>query len=123
MLRILLVDDHAVLRRGVEALITRASLGTVCGEAADGEEAIGLAKELKPDLIIMDISMPKLSGLDATRRIREFDRRVKIVILTMHDSSQLGPTLKEVGANGVVEKTAAEEKLAKMIKDLTAGPN
>ena len=87
MLRILLVDDHAVLRRGVEALITRASLGTVCGEAADGEEAIGLAKELKPDLIIMDISMPKLSGLDATRRIREFDRRVKIVILTMHDHS------------------------------------
>jgi len=123
MLRILLVDDHAVLRRGVESLITRASLGTICGEAADGEEAVSLAKTLKPDLIVMDISMPRLSGLDATRRIREFDPHVKIIILTMHDCSQLGPTPKDVGADGVVEKTSAEEKLARVIAEVTAGPN
>jgi DNA-binding NarL/FixJ family response regulator len=122
VLRILLVDDHAVLRRGVEAIISRNSLGTVCGEASDGEEAVRLAKKLKPDVIVMDVGMPKLSGIDATRQIRSFDPGVKIIMLTMHDVSQLGGILAAGGADRVIEKISAEEQLAGAIRELTNRP-
>lgn len=116
--RILIVDDHAFLRRGVESFIVDNRLGTVCGEAADGEEAVRKTTELQPDLIIMDVSMPKLGGIDATRQIRKFAPTIKIIILTMHQSSQMALIAKQAGANCLVEKTEVSEKLACAIRQL-----
>lgn len=101
--RILIVDDHELLRRGVQGLIAQSGLGTVCGEAADGQEAVRKTEELKPDLIIMDVSMPKLSGIEATKQIRSFNPTVKIIILTIHQSSQMAGIAAKAGANGYVE--------------------
>lgn len=117
-MRILLVDDHALLRRGVASMIAQNKLGTVCGEAADGEEAVRKTEELKPDLVIMDVSMPKVGGIDATRQIRKFAPALKIIILTMHDSEQMALIAKQAGANRVVEKSEVEEQLTRAIREL-----
>ena len=96
MPRILLVDDHAVVRRGVASIIERNGIGTVCGEAENGEEAIRKAKELKPDIVLMDISMPKMGGIEATKQIRRFAPHLKIIILTMHDSRQVAEIARKL---------------------------
>jgi len=116
--RILIVDDHELLRRGVQGIIAQNGLGTVCGEAADGDEAVRKAQELQPDLIIMDVSMPKMGGIDATRAIRKFAPTLKIIILTMHQSSQMALIAKQAGANSFVEKTAVAEQLSRAIQEL-----
>lgn len=117
--RILIVDDHEFVRRGVESIIVGNRLGTVCGEAEDGKEAVRKARELEPDLIIMDVSMPRLSGIEATKQIRMFDPKIKIIILTMHQSSLMIRMTVEAGANGFVEKTAVSEELARAIRELS----
>jgi DNA-binding NarL/FixJ family response regulator len=117
--RILIVDDHALLRRGIESIITRRSLGTVCGEAGNGEEAIRKVRELKPDLVIMDISMPKMGGIEATKQIRKFAPDLKIIILTMHDSRQMAEIAEEAGATRLIVKSEAQEELARAIIELS----
>lgn len=119
MPRILLVDDHAVVRRGVASIIERNGIGTVCGEAENGEEAIRKAKELKPDIVLMDISMPKMGGIEATKQIRRFAPHLKIIILTMHDSRQVAEIAKEAGADRVIDKSQAEEQLVRAVKELS----
>jgi DNA-binding NarL/FixJ family response regulator len=117
-LRILIVDDHEMLRRGVESIIRHDSLGEVCGEAENGEEAIRKVRELKPELVILDVSMPVMSGLEAAREIRRIAPSTKIVILTMHNSTQVAAAVREAGADALVTKTEAASNLAKAIRNL-----
>ena len=116
--RILIVDDHEMLRRGVESIIKRNLLGEICGEAENGEEAIKKVHELKPDLVILDVSMPVMTGLEAAREIRRIATATKIIILTMHNSSQVADAVREAGADALVVKTEAASNLAEAIRDL-----
>jgi len=116
--RILIVDDHEMLRRGIESIVTNNSLGEVCGEAENGEEAIRKIQELKPDLVIMDISMPVMNGLEATRVIRKMPSSPKILILTMHDTLQVKHAVEESGADGLVVKSEASSQLVDAITSL-----
>ena len=85
-LRILIADDHDVTRRGVRALFENHPGWEVCGEAADGREAIACAAQLKPDLVLLDIAMPNLNGIEATRQILRAAPETRVLILTMHDA-------------------------------------
>ncbi|WP_088571940.1 response regulator transcription factor [Thermoflexus hugenholtzii] len=120
-IRILIADDHPVLRRGLRALIEEEPDMEVVGEAGNGLEAVQLAERLRPDVVIMDISMPELDGLEATRRIRERFPSTYILILTVHAHERyLFPVLK-AGASGYVRKTAADEELIEAIRVVARG--
>jgi two-component system, NarL family, nitrate/nitrite response regulator NarL len=109
--RVLIADDQPGIRRGVcLTLAARVVLGA-CQEAANGEEAVELAQESNPDLIILDISMPVMNGLDAARRIREFSPETPILILTMHKSRQLMEEAQKIGVDGYVVKADAGRSL------------
>jgi len=88
--RILIVDDHEIVREGIRTLIDRSrSEWEICGEATNGEEAIEVTKTLKPDIIVLDITMPRMSGLEAARRIAKLGLGCRILMFTMHDSDRL----------------------------------
>jgi YesN/AraC family two-component response regulator len=89
MPRILLADDHELIRKGLRALLEAKKESLICGEAGDGQEAVERVVELQPDLIILDVTMPALNGLQAAQRIREQVPKTKILILSMHDSPSL----------------------------------
>ena len=115
MPRVLIVDDHAFIRRGVQTILHPFPEWEFCGEAENGKEAIRLADQLKPEVIIMDISMPGLNGIEATRAIRKSQPNVKIVLLTLHDSSELLRIAFRAGARGYLLKTDAEQELVKAL--------
>jgi len=115
--RILIVDDHEVIRRGIRSLLTRDSL-EICGEAENGKQALEKVRELKPDLVILDVSMPVMNGLEAAREIRRFAPRTKIVILSVHDSPQIIEIAKKAGADAYVLKSAADKDLNVGVKRL-----
>jgi two-component system response regulator NreC len=115
MPRVLIVDDHAFIRRGVQTILHRFPEWEFCGEAENGKEAIRMADELKPEVIIMDISMPGLNGIEATRAIRKTQPAMKIVLLTLHDSSELLRIAFRAGARGYLLKTDAEQELVKAL--------
>src|SRR5579859_7347453 len=102
---ILIVDDHAAVRAGIKTLISSRKGWFICGEAADGEQAVSRALELKPSAIVMDISMPRMDGLEATRRIREKLPSVEVLILSQHDSEQVVFEAQKAGARGFVVKS------------------
>jgi DNA-binding NarL/FixJ family response regulator len=99
-LRILVADDHQLVRDGVRALLQSHENWEICGEASTGLEAVAQAKELLPDIVILDISMPDLNGADIARRIRMASRSTEILILSMHYSDQLIREIIDAGANG-----------------------
>jgi DNA-binding NarL/FixJ family response regulator len=103
-MRILIVDDNEPVRRGVFHLLTSETNWQVCGEASDGEEAVQRARVLHPDLILLDISMPRLNGLEVARLLRREIPRAKILIMSQHDSVQLLPQAIQAGAQGCVDK-------------------
>lgn len=103
--RVLVVDDHEMVRRGVISLIQTEGAFRVCGEASDGESAIAKTEETKPDVVVMDISMPGLNGLEATRRIRRALPQTEVVILSVHDSEQMIREAIRAGAISYVLKT------------------
>ena len=118
MIRLLLVDDHTLFRQGVRALLAHEPDLDVVGEAQDGEEALALVEQLAPDVVVMDMVMPGMNGLEATRRIRERHPRVKVLVLTMYDDVQ--PVL-EAGATGYVLKRSTSEELARAVRAVQAG--
>ena len=120
-IKVLLVDDHAVLRAGLTALLDSESDLDVIGEASNGEEAIELARTLRPDVVIMDLSMPGLGGLEATRRISALELGVKILVLTAHaEEEYLFPVL-DAGGSGYVTKTRADDDLINAIREVARG--
>jgi DNA-binding NarL/FixJ family response regulator len=119
-LRILLADDHALLRGGARGLLQRRRGWRVVGEAATGKEAVEQAIKLKPDIAIVDISMPELDGVQATRQIREAVPNTKVVVLTMHESDELVKNALAAGAQGYVLKSDLTESLIKAIEDVAA---
>jgi DNA-binding NarL/FixJ family response regulator len=118
-LQILIVDDHEVVRRGLRVLIEPHPGWEVCGEAKDGREAVVKAKKLEPDVVVMDIGMPELNGLEATRQILKAARRTEVLILTAHESEQLVREVLEAGAHGYVLKSAAGCDLVNAIEALS----
>lgn len=107
--RILLVDDHEVVRKGIATLLT--SRWEVCGEASDGLEAVSKTAELKPDLVILDLSMPVMSGTAAARRIRSILPETKILFLSMHDSETVAELTRLAGADACVSKRSSAAEL------------
>jgi DNA-binding NarL/FixJ family response regulator len=118
MLRILIADDHDVARRGVRALLESHPGWQVCGEAHDGREAIELADSLKPDLILLDIGMPNLNGLEAARQILTTSPDASILILTMHDTEHVVREVLRAGARGFLLKSDAGSDLITAVEAL-----
>jgi DNA-binding NarL/FixJ family response regulator len=114
-LRILIADDHAVVRAGLRALLESRSGWDVCGEAADGREAVEKATKLKPDVAVLDIGMPLLNGVEATRRIRASSPQTEVLILTMHQSDDLVHQVIEAGARGYILKDDADRVLLQAV--------
>jgi DNA-binding NarL/FixJ family response regulator len=110
-LRILIADDHAVVRAGLRTLLESREGWQVCGEASDGREAVEKANNLKPDVAVLDIGMPLLNGVDATRRIRTASPATEILILTMHESDDLVQQVIRAGARGYILKDDADRVL------------
>ena len=114
-LRILIADDHELIRRGVRTLLEAEPGWNVVAEASDGQEALEKAKETKPEIVVLDIGMPRLSGLEAARRLKRILPEAKVLILTMHDSERLAWEVLNAGAHGFVTKsdTSSTEGLRK----------
>jgi len=109
--RILIADDHALMREGVRTILSNNPEWEICGEAEDGQEAVEKVRNLKPDLVILDISMPILSGIAAAHLIREMAPATKIIMLTMHESAHLNLVARQAGADEVVTKRLASSAL------------
>jgi DNA-binding NarL/FixJ family response regulator len=120
-LRILIADDHALIRRGARDALEGRRGWNVVGEATTGLEAVNEAKKLKPDVAIIDISMPVLDGVQATRQIREAVPNTKVLVLTMHESDQMVQSALEAGAHGYILKSDLTESLVKAVKDVCDG--
>jgi DNA-binding NarL/FixJ family response regulator len=118
-LRILIADDHDVVRRGIRVLLEGQPEWEVVGEASSGREAVTQAHRLQPDIIIMDIGMPLLDGLEATRRILKALPRTEILIITMHQTEEMVHDVLEAGARGYVSKTDAVKHLAEAVRALS----
>ena len=116
--RILVADDHEVVRKGLVALLQQQPNWEVCGEAADGREAVEKTRELKPDVVILDIGMPSLNGLEATRQILKLNPQAKVLILTLHDSDQVVRDVLNAGARGFLLKSDAARDLVAAVEAL-----
>jgi len=120
-LRLLIADDHELVRHGIRALLQAHRGWTVVGEAADGNEAVRKAQSLKPDLAILDITMPYVDGLEATRQIMQAAPKTKVLILTMHESDQMVRRVLEAGARGYVLKSDLAAHLVDAVEDIVRG--
>ena len=115
MPRVLVVDDHAVIRRGVQGILSTYPEWDLCGEADNGQDAIRLAGELAPEVVIMDVSMPGMNGLEATRIIHDVLPETKVLLLTLHSSSEFVRSAFRAGARGYVLKSDAENELVRAL--------
>jgi DNA-binding NarL/FixJ family response regulator len=119
--RVLIVDDHDIVRQGVRRILETQNVWEVAGEAANGKEALRLAQELRPDAIVMDITMPVMNGLDATREITRKNSDSKVLILTMHENPTLVLPIKRSGAKGLLTKSSASRELTPALQAIIAG--
>ena len=117
-LRILIADDHDLMRRGLKALFESRPGWTVCGEAHTGREAVAKAEELRPDIVILDISMPELNGVEAARRISKVSPSSEILVLSVHYSDQLIREILEAGARGYIVKSDSDRDLVVAVEAL-----
>ena len=120
-IRVLVVDDHTIVRDGICALLALTADIEVVGEATNGSEALKMVKELNPDVVIMDIAMPIMGGLEATRRINKEFPRTKILVLTQHDDKEYVFPVIESGASGFISKAAASSELVSGIRAVYRG--
>jgi len=118
MLRILIADDHDVVRQGVRAQLLQRREWQICAEACDGREAVNLCRELRPDVVVMDLSMPELNGVEATRQIRRELPLTEVLIFTMHDTEQMVRAALTAGARGYVLKSDPEANLTAAVEVL-----
>jgi DNA-binding NarL/FixJ family response regulator len=121
MIRLLLVDDHAILRDGLRALLSYYPDVEVVGEAEDGQQAIEAVERLSPDVVLMDIAMPGMNGLEATRRIRQSHPQTRILILTQYDDQQYVMPLVRAGVAGYVLKRALGSDLINAVRTVAKG--
>ncbi|MCL5098618.1 MAG: response regulator transcription factor [Candidatus Omnitrophica bacterium] len=117
-MRILVADDHELVRQGVRIVLEKQPGWCVCGEAKTGREAVAMAIELKPDLVVLDFSMPELNGLEATRQICDALPQTEVLVLTMHKSEQLMEAVLAAGARGYVLKSDAGKTLVQAVQNL-----
>jgi len=120
-IRILLVDDHNVMRRGLRLLVERQQGFVVVGEAADGRQAVEVAQTTQPDVVILDISLPNLNGIEAAQRINELLPDTAIIILSMHSDESYVMRALRAGAKGYLLKDSAEEDLMEGIRSVSSG--
>jgi len=118
---VLLADDHALFRAGVRALLEAESMIRVVGEASSGEEAVEMAREIEPRVVVMDLSMPNGSGLDATRRLNALDLDVRVLVLTVHAEEEYLVPVVDAGASGYLTKTSADSELVEAIRVAAGG--
>ena len=118
MVRILLADDHDVVRRGLKALLQEQAGWEICGEALSGREAVDLARQMQPDVAIIDLMMPDLNGLETTRQIRSASHGTQVLIFTMHHNESLIHDVLEAGARGYLLKTDAEQRIVAAVETL-----
>ncbi|MCW8870977.1 MAG: response regulator [Proteobacteria bacterium] len=120
-IKLLLVDDHDIVRTGIKMVIEKMADIKIIGEATNGQQAIDMAQDLKPDVVLMDINMPRISGLEATRRIAQSDPYIRIIILTIHAQNPYPKQLLDAGATGYLTKGCAAEELESAIRQVYAG--
>ena len=118
---IMLVDDHAVVREGYRSVLQKQPGLKVIAEASDGAEAYRLFKEVRPDVVIMDLAMPGIGGIEAIRRIRQWDKQARILVFTMHQNAAFAVQAIRAGARGYVTKTSPPETLVQAVMDVLAG--
>ncbi len=121
MLRILLADDHELTRSGLRYLLEKHENWNVCGEACNGRMAVEMAEKLRPDFAILDLSMPELNGLEATRQILKRQPQLKILIFTMHETEKVIVDVLEAGARGVVLKSDVGENMVAAVESISKG--
>lgn len=121
-MRIFVVDDNEMVRRGVVELLSSEPDWEVCGEAQDGATALQKARDLLPDLILLDINMPGLNGLDVARRLRQDLPQARILLMSQHDPIQLLPIVVAAGGDACIDKSRLASDLLASIKDLGTGP-
>jgi len=120
-IRVLVVDDHTIVRDGISALLGLSDDIIVVGEASNGREALEVITSLKPDVVLMDVAMPVMGGLEATRRIRKQFPSVRVMILTQYDDKEYVIPIIEAGATGFISKSAVSSELASGIRTLQKG--
>ena len=120
-IRVLLAEDHLLMREGIRRLLQQEEGLVVVGEASDGEEAVKLASELKPDVIIMDVAMPKVNGIEATKAIKAQYPNIAVLVLSAHDNDEYVFALLEAGAAGYLLKTASGDELVNAIRSVHSG--
>ena len=119
--KILIVDDHDVVRHGLRSFLAVRPDWEICGEPRTGDEAVQAVADLKPDLVILDITMPGISGLEAATRIRALGTAVRVLIFTMHESPRIAIDVHEAGAHGFVQKSQASRDLILAVERLLSG--
>ncbi len=117
-IRVLVVDDHAILRDGIRSLLERQEGISVVGEAGHGREALTLVGQLQPDIVLMDVAMPVMDGLEATRRIKELYPKIRVLILTQHDNQEYVQPLLQAGASGYVLKRSGGHEVTTAIRQV-----
>jgi two-component system response regulator NreC len=120
-IKVFLAEDHHIIRQGIRSLLEKTFGIDVVGEAVDGREAVRLVHELKPDVVIMDVSMPNLNGIEATRKICEEDPDVKIIALSVHSDDQFVSGMLTAGATGYLLKDCVLEELVKAVQTVSIG--
>src|SRR5678810_661378 len=121
VIRVLLADDHRVVRAGLRAVLGTARDISVVGEASNGKEAVAMAAELRPDVIVMDLAMPELDGIAATKEIIAANRDIKVLVLSMHAEQEHLVPVMEAGASGYLLKTEADRELVNAVRAVAHG--
>jgi two-component system response regulator NreC len=121
LIKVLLADDHTIVRQGLKLILSSRPDLEVVGEAANGREVLDLAEKLKPDVILMDVAMPELNGIEATRRLHQISPRTKVLVLSMHKEAVYVREILKAGARGYILKDAIDTELVNAIQSVARG--